>query len=956
MVSRLKTVLRERHLQTHSAFGREYDRVAATIDPDLVGSAPKRAQFHRWLSGEVKGLPYPHHCRVLEKMLPGHTATELFAPDTTDQQCDAPAKHPVTAASVVGPGQSSTPTKHATASETAPSLRSGSPAPPASGAGHLPRLMQLPPDTHDFTGRDEQISLLVSQLAGGPGLAVPIATVVGSAGVGKTALATHVAHTLADVFPDGQLYVNLHGVESNPLAPGEVLSGFLRALGIDGAQVPEDLDERARLFRALLADRRVLVVLDNAAAESQLRLLLPGSSTCAVLVTSRSPLAALSGSQTLNLGVLPNSQAIALLARLIGPERAEAEPGAVADIARLCGCLPLALRIAGARLVSRPGWMVAWFADRLADESRRLDVLKAGDLEVRASFDLSYHGRSTDEQRTFGLLSLTAATFPAWNVATLLDIGIAEAEARLDELVDAQLVELAGTDVNGTVRYRLHDLMRDFARERANAQDTPGERRAAAERLVDRYLQCMRIASAALHPGAYESGGDDVSADTPAHLAQMDPRGWFTAERANLLAAVELAHALELWDSTWQLTETLPPMFDWRADWQAWDRTHGLALHAAQEAGNDRAEAVTRRSLGALCRELGRYDDACGMLGRAAEIFQRLEAPSEWAVTLRLLGDTFRYQGRLREAIANFSTALDVAESGSDIRIAAGIHNGIADASRGLSRWGDARRHFDTSLTMYRSLDDRLEGTRTRVRYGLIHRDRWDNDRALREFEYALPVFREFDDQRWQARTLRHIAVVHRNEGDIPHALTLFAECLTRFDQLSDRRGVAVTLRNRGDAHRLAEKHAEAATDLAAAHDIFRSLGDQRWVARTHLSLADLDRRNQRWDDAIHRVKTALDTFTAIGDRPGEGRTLRQLGLIHRDTGDLDAATAALSAADEVFAGLHDDVWIARVQAGRAPLAETRGSDPTPDLVATRTTCQRIGITGHRLTLVLKEW
>lgn len=750
--------------------------------------------------------------------------------------------------------------------------------------------------------------------------------------------------------------MNLRGVESQPLSPGEVLSGFLRALGLNGSEIPEDLDERARLFRAQLAGRRVLVVLDNAAAENQLRPLLPGSPTCAVLVTSRSPLAALSGSHTLNLGVLPNDRAIALLTRLIGPHRARAEPRALADIARLCGYLPLALRIAGARLVSRPGWTVAWFADRLADKSRRLDVLKAGDLEVRASFDLSYHGRNAAERQTFGLLSLTAATFPAWNVAALLDIDLAEAETRLEQLVDAQLVELAGTDANGTVRYRLHDLMRDFAREQASSQGSADDRRAAAARLVDRYLQCAHVAATELHPDANELPRDIFSGHNPAHLAQVDPRSWFTAERSNLLAAVELAHELELWDSTFRLTAALPPMFDWRADWQTWDRTHELALHAAQKAGNHRAEATTLRSLGALYRELGRYDDAVDKLGRAAAIFQDLDARSEWAATLRLLGDTFRYQGRLHEAITHFSTALDLADSGSDTRIAAGIHNGIADASRGLSRWGDARRHFDTTLAIYRSLADRLEEARARVRYGLVHRDRWHNDQALQTFETALPIFHEFDDQRWLARTRRHIAVIHRNEDNIARALPLFAECLTRFAKLSDRRGIAVTLRNRGDAYRLAEDYLAASTDLAEAHAIFRSLGDQRWVARTHLSLADLDRRNQRWDDAIHGAKTALDTFTAIGDRPGEARTLRQIALIHRDAGELTAATTALASAHEIFAELHDHLWIARVQAGQATLAEAQGTDPTPEMHAAHATCQGLGITGHRLRLVLREW
>lgn len=935
MVSRLKSVLRARHLQTHGAFCREYDRVAAALDPELVGSAPGRAQFHRWLSGELKGLPYPHHCRVLEAMLPGHAATDLFELEDPEQA----------GGEAVG-----------NIRRGALSRLSGDAELSVFGRRAVRPLRQLPPDTHDFTGRDEQIVRLVARLAEGPDRAVPVAAVVGAAGTGKTALAVHVAHTLAEVYPDGQLYVNLRGAEPDPLTAAEVLAGFLRALGLDGTQIPEDTDERARLFRDLLAGCRVLVVLDNAADEIQLRPLLPGAVGCAVLITSRSPLAALSGSRTVHLDVLPTGQALALLTRVIGAERAEAEPDALADIARLCGCLPLALRIAGARLVSRPGWSVGWFAERLADESRRLDLLEAGDLAVRASFDLSYHSCGTDEQRAFRLLSLTSTTFPAWNIAALLDVDLTAAEELLETLVDTRLVETAGTDATGTVRYRLHDLMRDFARERSHTHDTLAERRDAAERLIECYLSAVHVASAALRPGLGVNIVDDTAGQMPANLAEEDPRAWFTAERANLPAAVELAHRLELWELAWRLAEALPPMFDWRADWQTWDHTHELALHAARNLGNDRAVAVIRRSLGALYRELGRYRDAADMLGEAAEIFHRLDDQPQWAATLRHLGDTCRYQGRLHDALTHFTAALDIVESAGDTRTAAGIHNGAADASRGLSRWEDARRHFETSLAIYRRLDDRLEQARTRVRYGLVHRDRWDNDRALAMFDEALVVFRELDDYRWQTRTLRHVAVVRRNDGDIDHAIDLFADCLARFDRLADRRGMAVTLRNRGDAHRLAEHYEEAVADLSAAYNIFESLADQRWMARTELSRADLDRQHQRWDGAIHRTKTALDAFAAIGDRHGEGRTLRQLGLIHRDAGDHEAATDALSTAGKIFTDLGDGLWLARVHAGHADVAERRGHDPAPHLAIVHASCRDHGLTGDRQQLVLKEW
>ncbi len=283
----------------------------------------------------------------------------------------------------------------------------------AGGGGRS--LLRLPPDIRDFTGRAEQVgeaSRLITTVVGSALAAPPVVCLSGQGGTGKTALAVHVAHRVGGDFPDGQLYASLRQADAGALDPADVLAGFLRALGVDGADIPEGIDERARQYRAQLAGRRVLVVLDDAADEAQVRPLLPGSSGCAVLVTSRSRLTALAGSYDVPLGVLPAVQAAGMLAAIIGAGRAEAEPEAVAEIARLCGCLPLALRIAGARLVSRPAWTVSWLASRLGDESRRLDLLRAGDLEVRASLRLSYDSRARTSSWPSGRQACSPPTSP----------------------------------------------------------------------------------------------------------------------------------------------------------------------------------------------------------------------------------------------------------------------------------------------------------------------------------------------------------------------------------------------------------------------------------------------------------------------------------------------------------------------------------------------------------------
>jgi DNA-binding SARP family transcriptional activator len=345
----------------------------------------------------------------------------------------------------------------------------------------------LPPDVADFTGREHLLAGLRRLLWREPGqraTAVLVAAVSGKAGVGKSAVAIRVAQQLRPRYPDGQLYVNLRGTEAHALAPADVLASFLRALGVDEAAVPDGLEERVRRYRARLADRRVLVVLDNAAGEAQVRPLLPPSAGCAALVTSRARLAGLEAAHQVALEVMQPGEAVELLARVAGAERVAAEPAAARTIARLCGDLPLAVRIAGAKLAARPHWRLAHLAERLGDERRRLDELCAGDLEVRASFAASHQGQDTAMRRAFRLLGLLETpSFAAPAAATMLDVTVSEAEDLLERLVEAHLLEVGGQDAGGRTSYRFHDLLRIFARERLRVETPVADRQAALRRL-----------------------------------------------------------------------------------------------------------------------------------------------------------------------------------------------------------------------------------------------------------------------------------------------------------------------------------------------------------------------------------------------------------------------------------------------------------------------------------------
>jgi|GEM_PF-2493886 len=347
-------------------------------------------------------------------------------------------------------------------------------------------LFQLRPDIIDFTGRHEQLAQVTSLLekaTEAEATAVVISAVAGMPGVGKSALATHVAHRLKDHFPDAQLYVNLRGADGQPLDPFNVLARFLRALGVEDEFIPESLQERASLYRSRLADRQALVLLDNAHDEAQLRPLLPGSPSCAVLVTSRRRLSALEGATVIDLKVMPYDEALELLGRLAGTERVQSDLERARKIVSLCGRLPLAIRIAGGKLRDRPHWNLEDYASRLDDERQRLGQLQLGDLNVRASFALSYQDLILDDARLFRLLAVAGDVFSAEMAAGVLGVELNAAWEALERLVDLQLLEPAGDE-----RYRFHDLMRLFAQERLEQEESPEEQQAARSRAERWYL------------------------------------------------------------------------------------------------------------------------------------------------------------------------------------------------------------------------------------------------------------------------------------------------------------------------------------------------------------------------------------------------------------------------------------------------------------------------------------
>ncbi|MCW2882139.1 MAG: DNA-binding transcriptional activator of the family, partial [Sphaerisporangium sp.] len=501
-------------------------------------------------------------------------------------------------------------------------------APPDHGAtgqegapAQVPAL--LPAPIGDLTGRDAELRQITGMLLNPPVVCV----VSGMPGVGKTALAVRAAQRMRDRFPDGQLFVNLRGAGTERIEPHQALGRFLRALGVAGTAVPDSLDERAEVFRGLLSDRRVLVVLDDAADEAQVEPLLPAGGGCAVLITSRGRLTALPAANLIALGMLSTGAAIELLSTITGRVELGAGGPDAEELAELCDRLPLALRIAGARLAAGPHWTVSRLISRLAAEHDRLDELTHGALSVRAGLALGYSGLTEPGRslyRRVGLLE--TPDFAAWVAAALLDAGTRKAEDVLESLVDAQLVEYAGTDGIGEPRYRIHDLVRLHARERAVADEAPGAADEALTRLTGAYLTLAERAHRLQYGGDYtvlhgRGYRWDFEEPTAARLL-ADPAGWLRSERLGLVAAVEQAARLGLSDTCWDLAMSTVTLFESQGHFDDWARTSETALATARRMGDPRGEAAMRYSLGTLEIFRQRYATARPHFEAALPIFE----------------------------------------------------------------------------------------------------------------------------------------------------------------------------------------------------------------------------------------------------------------------------------------------------------------------------------------------
>jgi DNA-binding SARP family transcriptional activator len=887
---------------------RSLEATAARLDEQRLTATEELIEIelslgrHRELTSELMGLVSAHPLR--ERLL-GYLMVALYRSGRQAEALQAyrAARRDLIEELGLEPSEPLRRLEHAILSQDADlELAHAEPAVARSGAAAYPDIpQQLPADIADFTGRPGLVKALVDRIlttAQPAGPAVPIFVISGPGGVGKTTMAVRVGHSVRSAFPDGQLFANLRGSQQRPAEPAEILARFLRALGVGPESIGSAAEERAETYRSVLADRRVLIVLDDAAEESQLLPLLPGTPGCTVIVTSRHRLGALPGGRATDVEVLDHTSSVGLLAEIVGRSRVAAAPRAVAALATLCGGLPLALRIVGARLAARPHWQLETMVERLADEQSRLDELAYGELGVRATLQVTYLGLSERARMLFRLLGLIDAPhFAEWTAVVLLGDDPLAAGAVVDELVDVWLLEIERD--GGQVRYRFHDLVRVFARERLRAEEAPADEMRALVRLVGGYLTLVEEAHRAMYGGDYTvlHGTGQRWRPPPRYLEDLlrDPLAWFEAERPALLAAVRQAADADLDELCWDLAVTAVTLFEARGYYDDWRTTHELALAATRRAGNLRGEAATLCSLGSLGSALRGGDDRY-RLDRALHLFQRVGEQLGTSLALRNLAHLDHVQGRLDEAIAGYRQA----------------------------------------LAGFRSVDDRVAEAHVLGALAQVYLDRGELAEAEPLLQQSLRVSREIGNARVSAQNAHRIGDLLLRQNRLTEAEATFREVLDSVERIGDRVGQVYALTGLGLVYTALRRFGPAEELLLQAYELWREVGGRQAEARVLLALGRMYTGKRDLARAEEYVREAVRASAAQQSTIWQAWALNALGEVHALVGQLPAAITAWKQASALAPALAgefasvDRTAIGPAEVERLPSTRSTPSRPGP--------------------------
>ncbi len=606
-------------------------------------------------------------------------------------------------------------------------------------------LRTLPRDTAAFTGRSRELNRLMAAVSGTAAAAavIGIHAVDGMAGIGKTAFAVHAAHQLAGRFPDGQIFLRLHGhtAGQRPVDPAEALATLLLTTGVAPQQIPPGLEARSAAWRGHLAGKKVLVVLDDAAGSDQVRPLLPGSAGCLVLVTSRRRFTGLEEAAPVSLSTLPPGEAADLFVRLAGRPGLQPADAAVGEVTGLCGYLPLAIRLVAAGIRHHPAWTVSDLAAELATARDRLAALQAEDVSVAAAFDLSYQDLTVGQQRLFRRLGLQPGTdIDAYAAAALDDTDLQATRRRLGELYDHNLI---GEPARG--RYRLHDLLREYARARAAAADDAAENQAAVGRLLDYYLH---IAVAASQHVAWRTSitGPPPPGSAPAWAPEMRTEeqaiAWLRAERANLHACADYAatHG-RLVHVVW-IPVAIIGFLHTQGHWNEAASFGQAALAAARTIGDGQGQACALTQLGSVQELTGDYPAATASLTRALQLFGDLGDRRGQACALNHLGVVQQLTGDYPAATASLTRALELFGDLGDRHGQAGTSINLGELLFLSSAHREARGHFAQALSMARDINTPVEEARALEGIGRCHIQEGSPCQGAADLRQALAIYR----------------------------------------------------------------------------------------------------------------------------------------------------------------------------------------------------------------------
>jgi tetratricopeptide (TPR) repeat protein len=781
----------------------------------------------------------------------------------------------------------------------------------ASGDGRLRATgpaasRSLPRDVASFTGRDIELRMLLQAVEDAKSSSagvVAIHAIGGMAGIGKTAFAVHAAHLLADRFPGGQIFLPLHGHTpgQHPVDPADALASLLMTVGISAQQIPPSFEARMTLWRDHLANRQFLLVLDDAVGHDQVRPLLPGAGGSVVLVTSRRHLTALEDAYPISLDTLPPGQAARLLVRLTGRPGLDPDDPAVAEIAALCGYLPLAIGMAARQLAHHPAWAPADLAADLAAARNRLELMEAENLSVAATFDLSYQDLTSDQQSLFRRLGLhPGSDIDAYAAAALQGIDLLTARRHLAALYDHYLL---AEPARG--RYRLHDLIREHAHSLADA-DPPADQQAALSRLMDYYQHAGAIAEGRL---SYQARASSVpgrpAAAVPALADWAQALAWVRAERPNLLGCLDHATRTGQHAQVVGLTAALAAALRQDGPWADAMTRLTTALQAARHLGDRPGQANALNNLGDVQRLMGDYSGAAQALEEALGIY-------------RDIGD----RHRIASALSNLGL----------------VSYQIDDYTR-------ATQMLRAALEICRDLGYQFGEAVALNRLGLVWRTTANYPGAAAALEEALGIYRDLGDQLGQANALTHLGDVRQRTGDYPGAVATMEEALGICRGLSYRRGQANALTCLGIVWKATGDYPASSEALEEALATYRDLGEPVGQAAVLGVLGDVRRRTRDFPGATEALAEALGIFHDIGDRGGEAEALNEMGALQLVRGNLEQASTchrrALALARDVDSPWDEAKALAGM--GRYALAADRTTEAAARLRQALEIFERIG-------------